>query len=268
MKKILITGGSGMVGSLIKFGIKPSHEELDILNKHSINTAIKKHNPDVILHLAAMTDTLKCEEAPKKAYRVNVTGTRNLARACKKNNIKLVYMSTCAVFDGKKKSPYTETDRPHPLNVYGKTKLEGEKIVMSTLPDALIIRTGWLFGSKKFKNKFINSIVHLLQKNKELFVTHDRYGSPTYIPDLLKAVKNLILQEKTGTYHIINTGIASYFDISKEARKIGKFNTNLKKVRAEDIENSKVKRSKNESLTSTKMKLRSWKEALNQCIAS
>lgn len=265
-KKIIVTGGDGMVGSQVKFGIRLSKRQLNILSKASIDKALTKYKPEVVLHLGAITDMLKCEENPKEAFKINVLGTQNIAQACKQHKIKLVYMSTCAVFDGKKKTAYKESDTPRPLNIYGETKLEGEKIVQKITPDALIIRTGWLFGSTEFKNKFINSIVLRLKKNKELDVTYDRYGSPTYIPDLLGSIQSLIIKKETGIYHIVNSGIASYFEVSREAKKIGKFKTKLNKVRAQDIENLKVTRSKNEVLVSSKIKLRSWEKAIKEYI--
>ena len=147
--RILTTGGDGMVGSQVDFGIRLGRSQLDILKPKSIEVAIKKYNPQVILHLAAMTNMLSCEQNPEEAYKTNVTGTRNIAIACRKNNIRLVYASTCAVFPGNKKDPYDENDKVGAVNVYGSSKLMGERVAKKILPDVLIIRTGWLFGGEK-----------------------------------------------------------------------------------------------------------------------
>jgi dTDP-4-dehydrorhamnose reductase len=262
--KILVTGGSGMVGSQVKFGIKPSHKELDINNSTSIEKAVKKYKPDVILHLAAFANMLGCEGSKIKAKKINVTGTQNIARACKKNDMKLVYMSTCAVFDGKKKTPYKESDRAKTLNVYGETKLGGEKIIQKILPNALIVRTGWLFGGNKTDKKFVQLTYQKFKNGEEVMATSDRKGSPTYVKDLLDTIEKLIYQNKSGIYHVVNSGTASYADIAKEIKKVGKFKQEIKKVLARDIENKKLKRGKNESLASSKIKLRSWKVALKE----
>jgi dTDP-4-dehydrorhamnose reductase len=259
--RILVTGGSGMVGSRVTFGIKPSHRELDITKPATIERSIKKYKPDVILHLAAHVEMLGCEENPKKAAKINIFGTENIAKACKKHDIKLVYLSTCALFDGKKKVAYTPRDKPRPLNTYGKTKWEGEKIAQKILKDVLIVRTGWLFGGSTHDKKFINTTYQKLKRGLDVTATDDRFGSPTYIPDLLNATEKLIMSKKSGVYHIVNSGIASYFQIAKEVKQIGKFKTKIIPVTAKDIENSKLKRGAMEALSSS-VKMRSWREAL------
>jgi len=261
-KKIIVTGGEGMVGSLVKFGIKLGHAKLDISKPISIEKAIEKHRPEAILHLAAMTNMLECEENPKKAFRINVTGTENLAKACKEHRIKLIYMSTCAVFDGKKKTPYKESDKPNPLNVYGQTKLQGENVAKKLLPDALIIRTGWLFGGSKNNKKFVSLSLQKFKNGEEVTATSDRYGSPTYIPDLLETIENLMDGKMKGTYHVVNSGVASYFDIAKEIKSLGKFKTKILPLKARQIENPKLKRGHLEALASSKIKLRFWQKAL------
>lgn len=260
---ILVTGGAGMVGSQATFGKKLTRKELDILSLHSIEQAIKKYKPRVILHLAAMTHMLLCEENPKEAFKVNVIGTKNLATICKRYNIKLVYMSTCAVFNGRKKTPYREIDTPDPINAYGKTKLEGEKIVQKLIPSSLIIRTGWLFGGGKNDKKFVQLTYKKFKEGSEVKATKDRKGSPTFVPDLLSETKKLIKENKSGIYHIVNSGEATYLDIAKEIRKIGKFNKKIIAVKGKDVELPKLKRGKLEALTSSKIKLRSWKKALH-----
>jgi len=265
---ILITGGSGMVGSIIRWGVKPNHKELDILKPTSIKKAIKKYKPETILHLAALVDMQYCQDNPNEAYKVNVLGTKNLALACKKNKVKLVYLSTCAVFDGKKRQPYGEKDRTNPINIYGKTKLAGEKVARKILPDVLVIRTGWLFGGGKKDTKFAKKTYAKFTRGENITATFDRCGSPTYVPDLLETVKKLISEDATGIYHVVNSGTASYFDIAKEIKKLKKFKQKVISVKAKSLENPKLKRGKMEALTSSKITLRSWKLALKECIPS
>lgn len=263
-KKIIITGGHGMVGSQARFGIKLGKKELDITNTSSIEKAFKKYKPSVILHLGAMTDMMECEKNSKKAFKLNVSGTEKLARVCMKYNVKLVYMSTCAVFDGKKKTPYIEKDRPRPSNIYGKTKLQGEILSRMILPNVLIIRTGWLFGGGKKDTKFAKRVFDNLNIGKEVRAVSDRNGSPTYIPDLLETVKKLIDKDSVGIFNIVNDGAASYFDIATEIKKLEKFKSKVISVKAKDLESPLLKRGKMEALKSSKIKLRSWKSALKE----
>jgi dTDP-4-dehydrorhamnose reductase len=238
---------------------------LDILNPKSIRKAIIRYKPQVIFHLAAMTDMLACEKNPKQAQKINGIGTRNVAKACKENKIKLVYLSTCAVFDGKKKTPYKETDLPKPINIYGKTKLLGELAAQDLLSDALIVRTGWLFGGGlDIDKKFVALTFQKLQKGSTVKATADRCGSPTYIPDLLQAVEKLIHKNAKGIVHVVNDGTASYFEIAKAIKKIGKFNLPILPVKTSEVEPPKLKRGKMEALTSSRVTLRPWKKSLKQ----
>lgn len=265
-KKILITGGSGMVGSMIEFGIKPSHKEFNILNIKSIEQTIKKYGPHVILHLAAFTNMLEAEKYPERAYRTNVIGTYNLAHICRKKNIWLVYISTCAVFNGNKKSPYTESDKPNPINIYGKTKWLGEIIVQDLIENALIIRTGWLFGSKAKDKKFVKLAFEKCLQKKPIQATSDRQGSPTYIPDLLTEIKRLITTNTSGIVHVVNSGQVSYFEIAKMIKQIVDCRIAIKPVKAKNIESPFLKRGAMEALTSEKVFLRPWQEALQEYI--
>ena len=217
---ILITGGSGMIGSQADFGIKPNHQELDILDPKSIANALDKYKPSTVLHLAAMINMAECEKYPERAHETNVTGTYNITSACKERNIKLIYISTCAVFDGTKKEPYSETDMPNPLNVYGKTKWLGEKISQELIPNTLIVRTGWLFGGRNADTRFIKRFFEQCQRGEEIKATVNRSGSPTYVPDLLNMIEKLLQNDHSGIVHVANNGAASYFEVGQFIKKI------------------------------------------------
>jgi dTDP-4-dehydrorhamnose reductase len=262
--KIIITGGDGMVGSQVNFGMRLNRKQLNFLNKKSINRAVDKYKPNVIVHLGALVDMLACEKNPKLAYKINTTGTKNLAEICKKRNIKLVYMSTCAVFNGNKKTPYKEIDKTGSPNVYGQTKLEGELVIQKILKDYLIIRTGWLFGGGENDKKFVRVMYLKMKTGEEIKAVNDRYGSPTYVKDLLKEIYKLIKENKSGIYHIVNDGCVSYFEVAKYIKSIGKFKTKIIGIKSKGIENKNLKRGKMEALTSSKIKLRSWKEAVKE----
>lgn len=259
---ILITGGNGMVGSLVNFGIKLSHQELDICNTNSVKKAFGTYKPSSVLHLAAL-DINACQKDPVKAYEVNVMGTFNIAKACKEKGIKMIYMSSCIIYNGKRETPYDESDYPSPIHIYGRTKAIGEQITSDLVPNSLIIRPGWLFGNYKINKGFVNICLNKLKNNEDIIVnTLDRLGSPTYIPDMLFEVKKLIDQNAHGIYHIVNAGTATYFEIGLQIRRLGRFKDQVKQTKEKDSKIEEPKRGKMEALTSTKIKLRPWRDAL------
>ncbi len=264
--KILITGGSGMVGSQVNFGIKPTHYELDITDISSVENYIEKNKPSVVFHFAALADMSLCEQNPDDAYRVNVLGTENIAKACKKHGIKLVYLSTCVVFDGKKETPYNENDKVGPISMYGKTKIEGENVIQSILTDALIIRTGWLFGGGKNDKKFIRAFYLKISANEEINAVSDRYGSPTYVPDLIDAILELLKENKNGIYHVVNSGSVTYKEVAEKIKFLTGSTSNINPINSANVDNPFIIRSKMESLYSSKITLRPWNESVTAYI--
>jgi len=234
--KILVTGAAGMLGSALcpileKRGyevyatdVYSSNEGiqcLDVRNHKLVKEVIEKINPDRVMHLAAETDVDKCELEPDHAYLVNTTGTHNVALVCQKHDIEMVYISTIGVFDGNKPEPYIEFDEPNPINVYGRSKLEGEKIVQCLLRRYYIIRAGWMVGGGPEKDKkFVGKIIRLMEKTSELKVVSDKIGSLTYTVDFSKCLAELVETGYYGLYHCTNTGYASRFEVAKKIVKL------------------------------------------------
>ena len=263
----MITGGSGMVGSQIDFGKKPPRSVLNILDEKSIQNAVKKYRPSAILHLAALVDMQICENSPELAYETNVLGTYNIAKICGEKNIRLVFLSTGAVFNGRKKTPYMETDSASPLNVYGRTKYIGEIIIKDLVKNHLILRTGWLFGGgKKGDKKFALKFFKMMQKGETIFAIQNRYGSPTYVLDLVQGITKLMRSRLTGTIHLVNSGTASYFDIARFMLKSGKFSAKIRAIKILNHASTKLKRGKMEGMKSKKISLRPWQEAMREYI--
>lgn len=258
-----------MIGSQINFGKKPPRSVLNILDEKSIRNAVNKYKPSALLHLAALVNMDICEKNPEQAYETNVVGTYNIAKICREKNIRLVFISTGAVFDGKKKTPYLETDATSPLSVYGRTKRIGEIIVSDLVKNSLILRTGWLFGGGEKKDKkFVIKFLKMMQKGETIFAIRDRYGSPTYVPDLIQAIAKLIRSRLTGTVHLVNSGTASYFDIARFILKLGDFKTKVSAVKSRDHDSKNLRRAKSEMMKSEKISLRPWKEAMGEYIIS
>lgn len=214
----LTTGSNGMVGSYLNFGIKTDRRSLDITDLKEVLSVVNKYKPNIILHLAAETDVDRCERDPQYAYFINSIGTYNIALAAKQVGAKLVYISTNAVFDGKKKTPYQENDIPNPQNYYGHSKFLGEAAIKEILKDYLILRVSWMFGGGPSKDqKFVAKIINQIKNPeiKEIRAVTDQIGAPTFGKDLLEGIKILLEKEEKGIFHLPNQGIASRYDIAK-----------------------------------------------------
>ncbi len=174
--------------------------------------------PDLVIHAAAMTDVDGCELDPQAAYRVNGEGTRNMALACQESGAAMVYISTDYVFDGSKVEPYLEEDEPHPLNVYGRSKLAGEEYVQGLLAKFYIVRSAWLYGPGG-KN-FVEKVLKLAEEREELRMVTTEVGSPTYTRDLAEAIAGLIEWPEYGIYHLVNEGSCSRYEWAKKVLEL------------------------------------------------
>jgi dTDP-4-dehydrorhamnose reductase len=228
--KILLTGSAGMLGSalcptLTQSGHKvfatdltsedDKIQQLDVRDYKQVAEAVDKIKPGRGMHLAAETDVDKCEIEPDHAFLTNTIGTQNVSLVCQKQDIPMVYISTIGVFYGDKLEPYTEFDLPNPINVYGKSKREGEKIVQSLLHRYYIVRAGWMVGGGPEKDKkFIGKIIRQIKEKTVLKAVNDKIGSPTYTLDFSRCLTNLIETGYYGLYHCTNKGYCSRFDVA------------------------------------------------------
>jgi len=261
-QKILITGADGMVGSYIDFGIKTGIDTLNITDENAVKEAFEKYQPEVVIHMAAETDVDKCEKDPTHAYKVNTIGTYNIAAYAKKFNAKMVYISTSAVFDGKKNTPYYEDDLPNPQSVYARTKYLGEIIVKDIVPNNMIVRAGWMFGGGPEKDKKFVSIIAKKLDQQEIKAVNDTMGGLTFAKDLVSAIKTLLKENKTGIYHLSNKGLCSRYDIACEIAKL--LNPSIRVIPvSSDYFPSKAPRS-NETIASHTSTMRPWQEALKE----
>ncbi len=269
LSQVLTTGGNGMVGSYVDFGIKLDRRALDVTDLNDALFVCRQHKPKVIIHLAAETDVGRCERDPQYAYLVNTIGSYNMALAAKEIGAKLIYVSTSAVFDGSKKDPYIETDECNPQSYYGRSKFLGEVAVKSVLNDYIIARVCWMFGGGQEKDKkFVAKIIEQT-KGSEIKIISGKYGSPTYGKDLVGALKKLILQDATGIFHLSNKGSPSRFDVAKEIIKITGSKTNVTEVDPSffsNIHSESMPNNNNESLSSKIDLIRGWQEAVREYI--
>lgn len=222
-RRILITGAQGMLGTelvraLAGHDLRPVDlADGDLTDRNAALRLVWDTGVDFAIHTAAMTDVDGCERDPDRAWRHNTLATWNLADACSSRQVPLVYLSTDFVFDGEKRAPYHEFDRPNPLGVYGASKLGGETVVRQLCPQHYIVRTAWLFG-KTGKN-FVRTILARAAEGKPLSVVADQVGSPTYAADLADAIARHIVDTYPltlcGTYHITNAGQASWAELAR-----------------------------------------------------
>lgn len=266
--KVLVTGADGMVGSYVDFGIKTNRQSLDVTDLKATMAVVKRHKPEVILHLAADPDVDHCEHDPHSAYLVNSVGTYHISLAARQCGAKLIYVSTVGVFDGQKKDPYQEDDVPDPQNYYGHSKFLGELAVHGLLSDFLIIRTGWLMGGGPKKDrKFVGKIINQLMKpeTREINAVSDQMTSPTFAKDFVAAIKELVRQDARGIYHLVNAGIASRYDVAKKIVDLVRPGVKVNPVPTSFF-NLDAKRPVNEALSSKVKLMRPWGEALEDYV--
>lgn len=259
----LITGAKGMVGSYFDFGLKTDIEELDIADLEKVMAFTSRLKPRIIIHLAAETDMDRCEKEPDHAYRINSIGTYNVALACRKIGAKVVYVSTAGVFDGNKEEPYNEEDQPNPQNVYGRSKYLGEVIVKDLVPEYLIARSCWMFGGGPgIDKKFVSKIIKQFDK-EEIKVVNDKIGSLTYGKDLAFAIKELLIQNRTGLFHLSNRGSCSRYEVAKEIVKLLGVNVRIIPVDSGAFKLAAT-RVASEAMASKLDIMRDWREALRE----
>jgi dTDP-4-dehydrorhamnose reductase len=272
LENAVITGGSGMIGSNINFGYKPTSSELNVTNINSIEKYFNKFkNISCIIHLACI-NLRDSENDHTKAINVNINGTINMLSMAMKMNIPFILLSTGAVFSSENSnSTFDEKCETSPNCIYGVTKTSSENAAL-LYNKTIIIRTGWLFGGhQKTHYKFVENVINNLTMNTEVKASNNFIGSPTYVIDLIEQMKHIITDLKYGIHHVVNHGEASGYDIAIEVAKILNVDYSLiNSVSAIAVPNSGPQRSKSEVLETVYSfnKLRSWKIALNEYVSS
>lgn len=245
-----VTGAKGQLGqelvdraAAFGFTIHATDMELDITNRNAVEAFEKDHQIGILVNAAAYTQVDRAETEQDLAYAVNRDGPANLAEICSKLAIPLIHISTDYVFDGKKGSPYIETDPVAPLGVYGKSKEEGECAIRSRLNHHIIIRTAWLYGFYGYN--FVKTIIRLGKEKDSLRVVSDQYGSPTCAEDLANAILTVASTIKThfntihwGTYHYCGRGITTWHGFAEKILEEAKKYTQIRATFVEPITTS------------------------------
>ncbi|GAC1668243.1 MAG: dTDP-4-dehydrorhamnose reductase [Candidatus Limnocylindrales bacterium] len=234
--RVLITGAAGMLGSsvypasvaaghvVLATDLEPrdvaglSMGQLDVREHVQVTEAIDRFRPDQVLHLAAETDLETCEADPDHAFLTNTVGTQNVAVACQTHNVTMVYISTAGVFDGgKRDGPYDEFDAANPINVYGRSKYEGELLVLRLVQKHFVIRAGWMVGGSERDHKFVAKVIDQLRAGaRTIRAVTDKLGTPTYTQDFARNLLELIETPFYGRYHMACLGDGSRYDVARE----------------------------------------------------
>lgn len=286
--KIFVTGALGQLGrdvcalaekegfDLTASDLSPgtpcfkNYVPLDITKKDDVLNAILKENPDAIIHCAAYTDVDKAEDEPALAKKINGEGTENIALAAKKTGSKLIYISTDYVFGGEGDEPFDpDCKNFSPLNVYGESKLLGEKAVAGSLEKYFIVRISWVFGL--YGRNFVKTMLNLSKNHDTVKVVNDQIGTPAFTEDLAPLLLSMVKTDKYGFYNAANEGgYISWYEFAKEIYNLSGINTKVLPVTTEEYGLSKAKRPKNSRLDKSKLckegfkALPPWRDALKR----
>jgi dTDP-4-dehydrorhamnose reductase len=283
MKNVLVTGANGQLGHSIRqlASAYPQYtflftdvDTLDICDATAVNTFVKEQSIHYILNCAAYTAVDRAEDDEFLCQRINCDAVRNLGVAATAVGAKVIHVSTDYVFDGTHHTPYMETDETCPASVYGRTKLAGEQALFAVCPDAVVIRTAWLYS--EFGNNFVKTMLRLGSEREQLNVVFDQVGSPTYAGDLACAMLTVLEQAEkdifvAGIYHYSNEGVCSWYDFAVKIMELGRRNCHVSPIESKDYP-AKANRPHFSVLNKAKIKktyqvsVPHWEESLRKCI--
>ncbi len=268
---VMITGSKGQLGSqLVELGLPGADIfdydlDMDITDSSAVKKEFLKVKPGLVIHCAAYTDVDGCEQKKELCYKVNTEGTLKLAKEAKKHDSDFLFLSTDYVFDGTKKIPYVETDRPHPISVYGDSKYKAEKIIRGLLDNYYIVRTTGIYS--RFGKNFVDTILKGAETSQKLCIVDDQVCTPTYSLDLARCIKELVSSKRFGIYHATNQGQCTWYHFTKRIFELMGVDTRLMPICSSKL-NRKAKRPAYSVLDNHNLEanqiffMRSWEEAL------
>jgi len=275
--KVLVAGAGGMLAGDLTTCLSEQgyeilalpHDELDITDLKAVRTAANDFEPGLVINCAAYTKVDEAEKEEPRALMVNGLGVQNICLACQQRDVPLVHFSTDYIFDGAKERPYTICDEPNPISAYGRSKLLGERYLLWLLSRFYLIRTSWLFGLHG-KN-FIETMLELGQREKQISVVKDQKGCPTWSYHLAQAVVELIQTERYGIYHITNSEPTTWYDFAREIFRICEMDVEVLPVTSDQFPRPAM-RPQNSILDPFPLpqvlgrEMPSWREALKEYI--
>jgi dTDP-4-dehydrorhamnose reductase len=286
MRRILVIGAKGMLGRDLVKTLDSSFkndedssceilgwdiDEIDIREEDKTVAKIEHVRPEIVINIAAYTDVDGCELNEEKAFAINAEGMRHVASGAQRCGAKVVFLSTDYVYDGKKKEPYLENDSPHPLNVYGRSKLKGEQYVQELGKKGLIVRTQWLYG--RYGKSFVSTILRQAKEKKVLKIVDDQIGSPTYTVDLSEAISALIQHRADGIFHVVNRDYCTWYTFGRKILQLsGIEGVEVTPISSEELGRPAVRPAYSvlhcqKLRQETGMLLRPWSEALGDYLS-
>lgn len=267
--KVLVTGAGGQLGrELSRVLPERGHEtvaltrqDLDITDRRAVEQALESHDTDLLVNAAAYSGVDAAEDDAELAHEVNAFGPRNLAVCCERRGCDLIQVSTNYIFDGRSDRPYEPLDPPHPINVYGRTKLSGEEYVKRLCSRWYIVRTAGIYGEGK---NFVRTMLGLASEDRTIKVKRDEYISPTYALDLAYGISRLIESEDHGLYHMTNSGSCSWYEFASEIFELTDHDLALKPVESSEYRLPAARPANGVLSTLGGPELRHWKEALSE----
>lgn len=279
---VLITGKNGQLGSEIA-DLAPAlydkftfsffgRDELDISNEEQVTQVFNRLKPAFVINCGAYTAVDKAETEKEKALAGNADGVGVMASLCKQLGAKFIHVSTDYVFNGQGTTPYKEEDVTDPVNYYGYTKLQGEKLALQNNDNSIVIRTSWVYS--RYGNNFVKTMIRLMKERPEIRVVSDQVGSPTYAKDLAGAILQIIEGNKPfkpGIYHFSNEGVISWFDFATAIQQLKHLNSTVSPIPTSAFP-TPAKRpaysvmSKDKIAADYGIIVRNWKEALKECL--
>jgi dTDP-4-dehydrorhamnose reductase len=278
--KVAVIGANGQLGQDVVRAFTEqgddvqalTHQDIELSDLESVVACLRSAQPEVVVNAAAMHHVENCEQQPEKAYAVNVVGAKNLASATRDLGSVLIHVSTDYVFDGSKGEPYLETDEARPLNVYGRTKHEGEKFVQEINPRHYVLRTAALYGSHPCRAKggqnFVDLMLRLAKERGRVRVVDSEFTSPTATADVARQIAALSRCDAYGLFHATAEGSCSWYEFAREIFRVADVSVNLEVAAADEFP-AKVPRPaysvlENRGLKSHDLNLfRPWQEGLN-----
>ena len=279
---ILVTGANGQLGQQFKNNTTESdfefyfadENELDITNKNDILNYISDYKINYILNCAAYTDVNGSESNKDLAIKINSEGIKNLVEICEEQKLKMIHFSTDYVYNSNNINPIKEDSNINPLNYYGFSKREGEKIIEKSLSDSIIIRTSWLYSM--YGNNFVKTMIKKGDNGEKIYVINDQFGCPTYAKDLVNVILSIIdsgLKPKYKVYNFSNEGYTNWYDFTKKIFELKKLNCSIIPVNSENYR-SIARRPKYSVLDKSRIKdtfninIRNWEDALQEFITN
>ena len=273
--RVMITGGNGQLGRALARTAQAEYvalarTELDVADFDAVQRVATAVRPELIIHAGAMTDVDGCEREPTAAFVANALGTQNVAAVADNLGASLVYVSTNFVFDGEQDDPYHEFAETRPISAYGASKLAGERAVRALCPSHYIVRTSMVYDETG--RNFVNTMLRLAEDRSSLRVVADQHGNPTYAQDLAVAIWTLVERPAFGTYHLTNSGVASWYEWAVETFRLAGKSMSVEAITADEYPRA-ARPPRNGVLANLAagalgITLPDWRDALERCLSS